>query len=153
MSIRTWLGRCQPQARPTAHGVDLIVMRGRIKLECGGVWGVDLDSDPSAPNPGTLSGKTMKTMRTNVVAAALWLAQSARAIPQAVSSSATAPGGVSTGVPSITLSTATPAPTVPLTSTLPSQVALPPKQDWCPSEIFCASEVCSKRHRQMHMSH
>ena len=46
-----------------------------------------------------------------------------------------------TDVPSITISTTVPSPTAPLTSDLPDQVALPPKQAWCPSEIFCAGEV------------
>ncbi|KAI0076715.1 glycoside hydrolase family 37 protein [Panus rudis PR-1116 ss-1] len=62
-----------------------------------------------------------------------------RALPQAASSSATAP--VTTSVLSETVSTVVPSPTASLTSTLPSQVPLPPKQDWCPSEIFCAGEL------------
>ncbi|GJE92605.1 glycoside hydrolase family 37 protein [Phanerochaete sordida] len=74
----------------------------------------------------------MKSMRAEVAAVALCLAHGVRGVPQAQ---------VSTGVPSITLSTATPAPTAPLTNTLPSQVPLPPKQAWCPSEIFCAGEL------------
>lgn len=58
------------------------------------------------------------------------------ALPQAASSDAE-----STGVPSITLSTTVAAPTAPLTNDLPSQVALPPVQAWCPSQIFCAGNV------------
>ncbi|KAH8114772.1 trehalase [Phellopilus nigrolimitatus] len=44
-------------------------------------------------------------------------------------------------VPSITLSTTVPSPTVPLTDDLPSQAALPMVQAWCPSEIFCAGSL------------
>ncbi|KAI0298093.1 glycoside hydrolase [Multifurca ochricompacta] len=58
-----------------------------------------------------------------------------RAVPQA--STTTAPAGVTTGVPTITLATSVASPTASLTATLPSQVALPPVQAWCPSEIFC----------------
>lgn len=61
------------------------------------------------------------------------------ALPQA--STATAPPAASTGVPSITLSTAVASPTVSLTQAVPSQVALPPSQPWCPSQIFCAGAV------------
>ncbi|KAH6912593.1 trehalase [Coprinopsis sp. MPI-PUGE-AT-0042] len=38
-------------------------------------------------------------------------------------------------------STATPSPSASLDAPLPSQVALPPKQAWCPSDIFCAGEL------------
>ena len=62
------------------------------------------------------------------------------ALPQA-STSATSPPGVDTGVPSITLSTAVASPTGSSSQALPSQVALPPVQPWCPSEIFCAGDV------------
>jgi alpha,alpha-trehalase len=62
----------------------------------------------------------------------------AHAVPQ---NSITAPPGISTGAPSITLVTSVASPTAPLTATLPSQVPLPPVQAWCPSEIFCAGAV------------
>jgi hypothetical protein len=42
------------------------------------------------------------------------------------------PIGVATSVPSLT---------VPLDQPIPSQAALAPHQDWCPSEIFCAGQV------------
>lgn len=54
-------------------------------------------------------------------------------------STTTAPA--TTGVPSETIATAVPSPTGALESSLPSQVALPPKQAWCPSEIFCAGQL------------
>lgn len=38
-------------------------------------------------------------------------------------------------------STATPSASASLEAPLPSQVALPPKQAWCPSDIFCAGEL------------
>ena len=56
------------------------------------------------------------------------------------------PNGTTITAPTLTMisaSGAAPAPTAPLTNTLPSQVPLPPKQAWCPSEIFCAGEVSS----------
>ncbi|PPQ78725.1 hypothetical protein CVT25_010728 [Psilocybe cyanescens] len=56
-------------------------------------------------------------------------------------STSTAPAAVSTAVPTITISTAVPSPSVALSSPLPSQVALPSKQAWCPSEIFCAGAL------------
>ncbi|KAF5346662.1 hypothetical protein D9758_013212 [Tetrapyrgos nigripes] len=43
--------------------------------------------------------------------------------------------------PSITLSTVIASPSAPLSQPLPSQVPLPPKQAWCPSEIFCAGPL------------
>ncbi|KAL4242581.1 Trehalase, partial [Abortiporus biennis] len=75
----------------------------------------------------TLSG----TMLTKLVVA-LGALLGARAAPQ---------GAVSTGVPSITLSTVIASPTAPLTNPLPTQVPLPPVQPWCPSEIFCAGSL------------
>ena len=42
--------------------------------------------------------------------------------------------------PTLTLSTAVANPSNP-TSTLPSQVPLPPTQPWCPSQIFCPGAV------------
>jgi len=48
-----------------------------------------------------------------------------------------------TGAPTITIQTSTPTPTAPVGNTVPSQAALPPKQAWCPSEIFCAGSVSS----------
>ncbi|CAL1713673.1 unnamed protein product [Somion occarium] len=66
---------------------------------------------------------------------AFCLIQGARGLPQTATSPA------STGVLSITVSTAVASPTVSLSNSLPSQVPLPPKQAWCPSEIFCAGEL------------
>ncbi|KAF9464208.1 trehalase [Collybia nuda] len=43
--------------------------------------------------------------------------------------------------PSITVQTAVPSPSASLGDPLPSQAALPPKQSWCPSEIFCAGPL------------
>ena len=86
-----------------------------------------------------------------IVGAAL-ASRGALALPQAASSSSTSSSaasasgsatGTSTGVPSLTLSTAVASPSAALTSDLPSQAALPPVQEWCPSEIFCAGNVCS----------
>lgn len=46
------------------------------------------------------------------------------------------------GTPTSTaVTTAVASPTAALDSKLPAQAALPPKQDWCPSEIFCAGAV------------
>jgi len=42
--------------------------------------------------------------------------------------------------PTLTYSTAVASPTNPASS-LPSQFPLPPVQQWCPSEIFCAGAV------------
>lgn len=47
----------------------------------------------------------------------------------------------SDAVPTITVQTAVPSPSASLGDTLPSQVPLPPKQAWCPSEIFCPGAV------------
>lgn len=83
----------------------------------------------------------MLDLRTKF-AVVLCVCHAAVALPQAASSSATAPAGaVSTGVPSITLSTSIASPTEPLTNVLPSQEPLPPVQAWCPSQIFCAGSV------------
>jgi alpha,alpha-trehalase len=46
-----------------------------------------------------------------------------------------------TAPPSLTFTTAIPSATTSDGAVLPSQVALPPKQPWCPSEIFCAGSV------------
>ncbi|KDQ62129.1 glycoside hydrolase family 37 protein [Jaapia argillacea MUCL 33604] len=60
----------------------------------------------------------------------------AQGAPQAGgSSSATAPGSITT------VSTAVASPSASLGAPIPSQVALPPHQDWCPSEIFCAGAL------------
>lgn len=67
------------------------------------------------------------------------------ALPQGTET-ATSPSETSTGVPTITVSTAVPSPTAPLTNTLPSQAPLPPRQEWCPSEIFCAGTVSRPDH-------
>ncbi|KAF9568772.1 trehalase [Agrocybe pediades] len=64
---------------------------------------------------------------------------SASTTGSASQATATAPG--STGVTPLTVATAVPSPSAPLDSPLPSQVALPPKQAWCPSEIFCAGPL------------
>ncbi|TFK40489.1 trehalase [Crucibulum laeve] len=68
---------------------------------------------------------------------------SSAAISSASTASASGSGSavISTGVPTIIVSTAVPSPTASLDSPLPSQVALPPKQAWCPSEIFCAGPL------------
>ncbi|KAF5319912.1 hypothetical protein D9611_011052 [Ephemerocybe angulata] len=47
----------------------------------------------------------------------------------------------STTITTEDIPTATPSPTGALTDPLPSQAALPPKQAWCLSEIFCAGEL------------
>ncbi|KIY52470.1 glycoside hydrolase family 37 protein, partial [Fistulina hepatica ATCC 64428] len=39
------------------------------------------------------------------------------------------------------ISTSVPSPTASLGASLPSQVALPPAQAWCPSQIFCAGAL------------
>ncbi|KAK2465281.1 hypothetical protein APHAL10511_002635 [Amanita phalloides] len=39
------------------------------------------------------------------------------------------------------IATAVPSPTTSLNALLPSQVPLPPKQAWCPSDIFCAGAL------------
>ncbi|KAK7689932.1 hypothetical protein QCA50_006571 [Cerrena zonata] len=75
-------------------------------------------------------------MMWTTLTAALCLLEVVGALPQ----TQTAPG-TSTGVPSLTLSTAVASPTVALSSALPSQIPLPPKQPWCPSEIFCAGQL------------
>ncbi|KAI0053998.1 glycoside hydrolase family 37 protein [Auriscalpium vulgare] len=72
-------------------------------------------------------------------AALALLCQLARAAPQA--STATAPPGVTTGVPTITLQTSVASPTASLDASLPSQAPLPPIQAWCPSDIFCAGSI------------
>lgn len=46
-----------------------------------------------------------------------------------------------TSVSAVSVSTVIASPTASLNALLPSQVALPPHQAWCPSEIFCAGEV------------
>ncbi|KAF8993496.1 glycoside hydrolase family 37 protein [Cyathus striatus] len=56
-------------------------------------------------------------------------------------SGSSASSSFSTAAPSITISTATPVATASLQSDLPSQAPDPPKQDWCPSEIFCAGPL------------
>ncbi|KAF5315219.1 hypothetical protein D9619_007257 [Psilocybe cf. subviscida] len=56
------------------------------------------------------------------------------------SATATSPP-LSTAVPSLTIATASPVATASLSQTLPSQVALSPKQAWCPSDIFCAGAL------------
>ena len=43
--------------------------------------------------------------------------------------------------PTLTFSTAVASPSSPLASNLPPEVALPPTQPWCPSQIFCAGAV------------
>lgn len=85
----------------------------------------------------------MFKLTSGSIVAALGLLQAAHGMPQPqAASSATVPSGaVTTGVPSITISTAVASPSVPLESLLPSQVPLPPKQAWCPSEIFCAGQL------------
>ena len=55
----------------------------------------------------------------------------------APSSSATAPVAST-----IMVSTAVASPSAAATAVIPSQVPLPPTQSWCPSQIFCAGQVC-----------
>jgi len=57
--------------------------------------------------------------------------------------SSTTPSG--TAPPILTATTAVPSPSASLDSPLPSQAALPPKQAWCPSDIFCAGAVSFRR--------
>lgn len=59
----------------------------------------------------------------------------------AQSSLSTSSGTLSTAPPTTTIATAVPSPSSPLASPLPSQVALPPKQAWCLSQIFCAGSL------------
>ncbi|KAG5724287.1 Trehalase [Termitomyces sp. T112] len=46
-----------------------------------------------------------------------------------------------TSVSNVSVATATPSLSVSSVDALPTQVALPPKQIWCPSEIFCAGQL------------
>ncbi|KAG6889631.1 hypothetical protein C0992_004522 [Termitomyces sp. T32_za158] len=46
-----------------------------------------------------------------------------------------------TSVSSVSVTTAIPSLSVSPADALPTQVALPPKQAWCPSEIFCAGQL------------
>ncbi|KAF8587681.1 glycoside hydrolase family 37 protein [Ramaria rubella] len=50
-------------------------------------------------------------------------------------------GGITFGTPTITISTSVPSPSLSLNATLPSQANVPPKQAWCPSDIFCAGSL------------
>ncbi|KAF8955266.1 trehalase [Flammula alnicola] len=59
----------------------------------------------------------------------------------AVPATSTAPTGVSTAPPTLTIVTSVPSATAALDSALPSQEPLPPKQAWCPSDIFCAGSL------------
>ncbi|KAI5118081.1 hypothetical protein M0805_009161 [Coniferiporia weirii] len=75
-------------------------------------------------------------------AVAVALGSRVSCLPQSASGSSTVSSADSgTSVPSITISTTVASPTVPLTNDVPSQVALPPVQAWCPSEIFCAGSL------------
>ncbi|KAG6910655.1 hypothetical protein DXG01_008699 [Tephrocybe rancida] len=49
--------------------------------------------------------------------------------------------GAQTSVSSVSVATATPSLSVAVGDALPTQAGLPPKQAWCPSEIFCAGEL------------
>ncbi|KAJ3829344.1 trehalase [Lentinula raphanica] len=46
-----------------------------------------------------------------------------------------------TSVSQISVTTSIASPTASLTAAIPSQYALPPVQDWCPSQIFCAGAL------------
>ncbi|GLB38558.1 putative alpha-trehalose glucohydrolase [Lyophyllum shimeji] len=46
-----------------------------------------------------------------------------------------------TSVSTVTVPTATPSPSAAPSDPLPSQAALPPRQTWCPSDIFCAGAL------------
>ncbi|CAA7261546.1 unnamed protein product [Cyclocybe aegerita] len=72
-------------------------------------------------------------------AALALLLQGVAALPQTATSPS--PTSTSTAPPTASVVTAVPSATAPLDSTLPSQVALPPKQAWCPSDIFCAGAL------------
>lgn len=48
------------------------------------------------------------------------------------------------------IQTAIPQPIALLDSTSPSQVPLPPKQSWCPSEIYCAGSVSNNFQVHVH---
>ncbi|KIM43068.1 glycoside hydrolase family 37 protein [Hebeloma cylindrosporum] len=63
-----------------------------------------------------------------------------RNVAQSSSGTATVPG-VSTAPPVLTVTTEVPSASASLDSPLPSQAALPPKQAWCPSDIFCAGAL------------
>ncbi|KAJ3917985.1 glycoside hydrolase family 37 protein [Lentinula edodes] len=47
----------------------------------------------------------------------------------------------STSVSQISVTTSIASPTASLSASIPSQYPLPPVQDWCPSQIFCAGAV------------
>ncbi|KAG6815928.1 hypothetical protein H0H87_010115 [Tephrocybe sp. NHM501043] len=49
--------------------------------------------------------------------------------------------GAQASVSSVSVQTATPSLSPAAGDALPTQAALPPKQAWCPSEIFCAGDV------------
>lgn len=71
------------------------------------------------------------------LAALVGLARYAHAMPQAETTTAPA----TTGVPTLTYSTAVASPTVPLSDLVPSQFPLPPVQGWCMGQIFCPGSV------------
>ncbi|KAI0917618.1 hypothetical protein AcW1_007218 [Taiwanofungus camphoratus] len=73
------------------------------------------------------------------IVSVLCLLHAVLALPQAASSSTAQ--GMTLNTSSVTISTAVPSPSAPLSSVLPSQVPLPPVQAWCPSEIFCAGAL------------
>jgi alpha,alpha-trehalase len=64
------------------------------------------------------------------------LVHSVLAVPAVISSSA-----AGTGVPTLTISTSVASPSASLSATLPAQAPLPPTQDWCIGQIFCAGSV------------
>ncbi|TFY59876.1 hypothetical protein EVG20_g7628 [Dentipellis fragilis] len=70
------------------------------------------------------------------LAATVFIAQAARAAPQGSVTALT-----SVPAPTVTVSTAIASPSASLSATLPSQIPDPPKQAWCPSEIFCAGPL------------
>lgn len=77
-----------------------------------------------------------------VVATIAFSVDLARTAPQAgVDSTSVSATATVTSVSTVSVSTVVASPTASLSATLPSQVALPPHQAWCPSEIFCAGEV------------
>ncbi|KAG8918242.1 hypothetical protein FRC02_002512, partial [Tulasnella sp. 418] len=94
---------------------------------CGvlqGVWAL-----PQAVSPSSSTSTSPSTTTS---------AQIISSVESIVSSVATV---TVTSVSSQSVTTAVPSPTGDPNASLPSQAPLPPKQSWCPSEIFCAGAL------------
>ncbi|KAG8956096.1 hypothetical protein FRC03_010962 [Tulasnella sp. 419] len=94
---------------------------------CGvlqGVWAL-----PQAVSPSSSTSTSASTTTS---------AQIISSVESIVSSVATV---TVTSVSSQSVTTAVPSPTGDPNASLPSQAPLPPKQSWCPSEIFCAGAL------------